>query len=141
MARQQRHLGHQQEEAGLFFRLLEDIKGCSNPKASPAGTKRSSFTQQQLCHGTQIPPCAGEAARSHAFPGTAPRALPGAPFDRSLWQDRLPSGRRAHTGTHVGRPDQSVRGELGDIRSNISTVNLWKTGVERMKPQREPGIL
>lgn len=93
MALQQRHLSHQQEEAGLLFHLLEHIKGCSNPKASPAGIKWSSSTQQQLCHGKQIPPWAGEpcvhwnCTQSLSLELVQGRLSPGEPRD-SHWSPR-----------------------------------------------------
>lgn len=92
MARQQRHPSHQQEEAGLLFHLLEHITGCSNPKHSPVGIKWSSFTQQQLCHGKQIHPCAGDPATSHEFIGVAPKACPWRPILQEFVQGGLPSG-------------------------------------------------
>lgn len=110
MAQQQRHPSHQQEEAGLLFHLLEHIKGCSNPKASPAGIKWSSFTQQQLYHGKQIPPCAGEPAMSHVFIGIAPKPSPFTPIQQEFsGRAGSPQGKKkTHTEAHIGCPDQHV---------------------------------
>lgn len=78
------------------------------------------------------------------FTGIVPKALPGDPSEQSLGQDRLPWG-EAHTEAHAGGcSDQRVWGDWGIAaarRTNTSTVNLWKTGVERTNPQRDLGIL
>lgn len=73
-----------------------------------------------------------------------PKPVPGDPFYRSLCRVGSPQGNPGtRSEAHTGCPEQSVWGELGisAARSNISTDNLWKTGVERTKSQRDLGIL
>lgn len=64
-------------------------------------------------------------------------------------QDVQRGEKKTQTEAHVGLDDQSAWGGRGEAdfgvsatrRSNINIVDLRKTGIERMKPQRDLGIL
>lgn len=110
----------------------QHIKGCSNPKASPGGLNGAASLSSNSVMESKSSLCR-RALELHPSPLTGLCGRAGSPQGKQ----------KTHTEVHVGCPDRSVGGwgTSAARRSNISTVNVWKTGGERTHPQRDPGIL
>lgn len=127
------------------------------PQNNPTVIKPKSFTHQHLRHGRQIHPCAADPATSHVSSGISPKPLSlethftgvlgqGWLLTWDVHRTHCERGKKttSNWSTHRIRWSKYLGADFrvsATRRSNINIVNLQKTGMERMKLQRDLGIL